>query len=50
MDIETSADEQQTVRIVIKTINNETHEFHVPRDFPVTSLKERVRVNTSNIK
>lgn len=34
----------ETLRLVIKTINNETYDLEVANDIPVTELKEKVRV------
>ena len=33
------------IKVIIKTINNETFDYEVPKDLPVTQLKEKVRVN-----
>ena len=33
-----------TLKVIIKTINNETYDYEVPRDLSVTQLKEKVKV------
>jgi len=44
MESSAGREDRETVRIAIKTINNEVYELEVPKDLPVASLKEKVRV------
>lgn len=47
MDQAVGREDRETVRIVIKTLGDEVHEFEVPKDLPVSLLKEKVRVRPS---
>ena len=36
---------EETLKLVVKTIDNVSYDFEVPRDLPVTKLKERLKVS-----